>query len=227
VQCSAVQCSVVRSPGIHGVISFQSCYFVAAASRMGGGNKGCNSQKVKRPKVKGFKLEWLDQTIEGSKTSLWLKPDVSVSSRALCTVCPAPCSINTNEGWAAVKQHGKSKKHVKYLEMSQSNPNFQQVDNSSPSIVQSIAKMVEQKEVTEKMTDKRLRSQIIYVASAVYHGCSRLIIECQAEIFPKIFPGSFNCLTTKTWNLKRNKFGYFATHGLYPFFHGKIIQVRY
>ena len=115
---------------------------VTAVSRMGGGKKGCNSQKVKRTKVKSFKLEWLDETIAGNKTSLWLKPDVSDSGRALCTVCPAPCSINTIEGWAAVKQHGKTKKHEKYLKMSQSNPNFQQIDNSSPSIVQSIGKMV-------------------------------------------------------------------------------------
>ena len=108
---------------------------VTAVSRMGGGKKGCNSQKVKRTKVKSFKLEWLDETIAGNKTSLWLKPDVSDSGRALCTVCPAPCSINTIEGWAAVKQHGKTKKHEKYLKMSRSNPNFQQIDNSSPSIV--------------------------------------------------------------------------------------------
>ena len=58
---------------------------VTAVSRMGGGKKGCNSQKVKRTKVKSFKLEWLDETIAGNKTSLWLKPDVSDSGRALCT----------------------------------------------------------------------------------------------------------------------------------------------
>lgn len=186
---------------------------------------GAGGNKKARIKVKRFKPEWLDQTIEGSKASLWLKPDVSDSGRALCTVCPAPCYFKINEGWAAVKQHGKYKKHMDNLKMSQTNPEFQQVDNSSPSIIQGIAKMVELKEVTEKMTDKRLRGQIIYVASAMYHGCSRLIIECQAEIFPKIFPASFNCLTTKTWDLKRTKFGYFATHGLYPFFHGKIVKV--
>ena len=91
---------------------------------------GAGGNKKARIKVKRFKPEWLDQTIEGSKASLWLNPDVSDSGRALCTVCPAPCYFKINEGWAAVKQHGKYKKHMDNLKMSQTNPEFEQVDNS-------------------------------------------------------------------------------------------------
>ena len=84
---------------------------VTAVSRMGGGKKGCNSQKVKRTKVKSFKLEWLDETIAGNKTSLWLKPDVSDSGRALCTVCPAPCVCGGGEGGGTVNSFQGTGQH--------------------------------------------------------------------------------------------------------------------
>ena len=51
------------------------------------------AKKLWRPrerllKVKSFKHEWLQKSISGSRTSLWLKPHPTTSKKALCTVCP-------------------------------------------------------------------------------------------------------------------------------------------
>ena len=103
-------------------------------------------------------------------------------------MCPALCSLNINEGWSAVKQHGKYKKHKEHLERSQTNPEFRQVDNSSPSIIQSIAKMVEQKEVAEKMTDKRLRGQIIMWLPPCTTGAAGSSSSVRRRYSPRYFP---------------------------------------
>ena len=53
-----------------------SLYRVVILCSSVGRMAGAGGNKKARIKVKRFKPEWLDQTIEGSKASLWLKPDV-------------------------------------------------------------------------------------------------------------------------------------------------------
>ena len=87
--------------------------------------------------------------------------------------------------------------------------------------------------------EKALRSQVVYTAYMMYHGASGNFIDCQAAVFPQLFDDS---KLTKIWDircieligfkyflilifLRRTKASYFATHGLYPFFHGKTVEV--
>ena len=65
---------------------------------------GRNTHRVKR-----FLPEWLEQTIEGMSMRLWLKPDPENQQRAICLMCPGPCSFSISEGFTAIIQHNKGK----------------------------------------------------------------------------------------------------------------------
>jgi len=69
--------------------------------------------------------------------------------------------------------------------------------------------------------EKALRAQVVYTAEMMYHGASGNFIDCQAAVFPQLFDDS---KLTKNWNIRRTKASYFATHGLYPYFHAKTVQ---
>jgi hypothetical protein len=96
----------------------------------GGGDKAGNRIRKKRSKlkVKYFKREWMHQTIDGAKVTLWLQPDPKNKGNFLCTVCPGGVSRSCNEGWAAIRQHCRGKSHKENLEKSQTNPDFKQVE---------------------------------------------------------------------------------------------------
>ena len=80
-------------------------------SRPVGGGQMKKPRGKRSQKVKSFLKSWLEQSIEGTKTSLWLKPDPANSLRAVCTVCPAVTSFSINEGWKAIIQHNNGKQH--------------------------------------------------------------------------------------------------------------------
>ena len=68
------------------VISFQSCNSVTGVGMIAGGNKRCNSIKVK---LKCFKLEWLNQTIEQDVADInvsYLTEELLVEKRMLTSV---------------------------------------------------------------------------------------------------------------------------------------------
>ena len=69
--------------------------------------------------------------------------------------------------------------------------------------------------------EKALRAQVVYTAEMMYHGASGNFIDCQAAVFPQLFDDS---KLTKNWNIRRTKASYFATHGLYPYFHAETVQ---
>ena len=56
-------------------------------------------KKYRTVKVKKFINSWLDEYIDGVKTSTWLRPDPEHIDRALCLVCLAPCSFSINGGF--------------------------------------------------------------------------------------------------------------------------------
>ena len=92
-------------------------------------------KKYRTVKVKKFINSWLDEYIDGVKTSTWLRPDPEHIDRALCLVCPAPCSFSINGGFKVVRQHCQGKRHQEFLIKSQNDPKFRRIDNSSPSIL--------------------------------------------------------------------------------------------
>ena len=80
-------------------------------------------RKKALPKVVSFRPAWLDENIEGTKVSMWLRPDPSDKGRGTCTLCPAPNSFSINEGLKAVKQHFSTAKHQRFLTASQTESN--------------------------------------------------------------------------------------------------------
>ena len=66
-----------------------------------------------------------------------------------------------------------------------------------------------------------LVSQVHYTAAMMYHGAGRLVVDCQADLMPHLFPDS---MVAKVYDIRRTKLVYFATHGLYPYFHEKLVQ---
>jgi hypothetical protein len=81
---------------------------------------GCAAGKKRKMavKVSSFIPGWLDKAIDGHKVSVWLKPDPEKKGKA------------TN-------------KHQENLNASQTNPEFHQVDNSAPKIIDGLKKMQE------------------------------------------------------------------------------------
>ena len=85
-----------------------------------------------------------------------------------------------------------------------------------------------------------LVSQVRYTAASMYHGAGRTAIDCQAGLFPHLFQDSKvakvydirfivmfkNSLAFKLKFSRRTKLTYFATHGLYPYFHDKLVKVN-
>ena len=106
---------------------------------------GCAAGKKRKMavKVSSFIPGWMDKAIDGNKVSVWLKPDPEKKGKAICTLCPAPNSFSINEGWKAIKQHSDTNKHQENLNASQTNPEFHQVDNSAPKIIDGLKKMQE------------------------------------------------------------------------------------
>jgi len=96
-------------------------------------------------KVKSFKHEWLQKSISGSRTSLWLKSHPTTSNKALCTVCPKVMreGFSTNEGWKAVIQHGTGAKHLEQLKQSQENPLWRKPGTKPVKITEGLKKMEE------------------------------------------------------------------------------------
>ena len=180
---------------------------------MSGGRKSA-------PKVKGFRGEWLHMTIDGTKASLWLKPSKD-TGRALCSLCPAPNSFSINEGWKAVKQHFSTKMHQNNLIAAQTRPDFQQVNEDVPKIADGLKKMEELQQVQVGRKEKLLIAQIKYTAASMFHGSSGSVVDCDANLMPHLFHDS---QVVKLWDIRRTKLTYFATHGLYPYFHGKTVQ---
>ena len=77
----------------------------------------------KNYKVKRFKPEWLQETLDDIKVSTWLNADPSDPRKGKCTVCPAPTdspfygsSFSIAEGFSAIRSHSKSKIHQKAIE---------------------------------------------------------------------------------------------------------------
>ena len=182
---------------------------------MGGG------VKKRGVKVAKFLSSWLANAIEGHKVSVWLKPDVENKSRAICTLCPAPNSFSIHEGWKAVKQHSNTAKHKENLEASQTNPEFKQVDHTAPKITAGLKKMHELNKQQNAQKEEILVSQVHYTAAMMYHGAGRMVVDCQADLMPHLFPDS---KVAKVYDIRRTKLLYFATHGLYPYFHDKLVK---
>ena len=184
---------------------------------------GCAAGKKRKRavKVSSFIPGWLDKAIDGNKVSVWLKPDPEKKGKATCTLCPAPNSFSINEGWKAIKQHSDTNKHQENLNASQTNPEFHQVDNSAPKIIDGLKKMQELNKKQNAKKEAVLVSQVHYTAAMMYHGAGRLVVDCQADLMPHLFPDS---MVAKVYDIRRTKLVYFATHGLYPYFHEKLVK---
>lgn len=48
------------------------------------------------------------------------------------------------------------------------------------------------------------------------------MVDCQADLLPSLFSKD---VKVHNWDLRRTKFNYVTTHGLYPFFHAKMVKV--
>ena len=175
----------------------------------------------KRIKVARFLPVWLDRTIDGHRVSLWLLPDPNDKGRACCSLCPKPNSFSITEGFKSVNQHYSTAKHKENLKSAQQNPEFKQVDQSSPQIFDGFKKMHELSQAKNAKTEAVLVSQVQYTACMMYHGVARGSVDCQPEMFPHLFPDS---KIAKVYDIKRTKLTYFATHGLYPYFHSKLVK---
>ena len=95
-----------------------------AAHKTGDNRKDAGGKITKKRKRK---KSWMLNTINGTKVSLWLKPDPKNLARAICCVCPAVTSFSINEGWSHIVQHNKGKLHNEKLLESQTDPLFKQV----------------------------------------------------------------------------------------------------
>ena len=108
-------------------------------------DKAKKKPRQRQSKVKSFKHEWLQKSISGSKTSLWLKPHPTSSNKALCTVCPKSTrdGFSINEGWKAVMQHGTGVKHREQLKQCLENPMWKKPGTEPVKITEGLQKMAE------------------------------------------------------------------------------------
>ena len=99
--------------------------------------------------------------------------------------------------------------------------NILKVDHSAPKIFEGLKKMEELHKQKNVNKERLLVSQIKYTACMMYHGVAGPSIDCQAGMFSRLFPDSN---IAKVYDIRRTKLTYFATHGLYPYFHDKLVQ---
>ena len=136
-------------------------------NRMTGGGK-VKSRKRSATKVKSFKREWLEKSINGIKTDLWLKPDATNPQIGVCTVCPALTRFSVNEGWSAIVQHNKGKQHQAELEKSQADPEPRQ-KKTQQLLTEGLKKMEERGKVQLGNKEALLVAQTRYAFSMAYH----------------------------------------------------------
>ena len=126
----------------------------------------------------------------------WCTSDPRNKTRAKCLLCS--CTISITEGFSAITKHFHVKKHQERQEDSQKNPNFQwptkQLD-----MFEGIATMEEQAREGRKKEEQKLVAQLRMVMAYWFHGCSRSMFNCSADLFPKIFQP---CEVLKIWDLR-------------------------
>jgi len=151
-------------------------------------------------KVKSFKHEWLQKSISGSRTSLWLKPHPTTSNKALCTVCP---------------------KHLEQLKQSQENPLWRKPGTKPVKITEGLKKMEEVSKRQKGAEEELLVKQTKLTFSLMFHSASGLLVDCSNRMIPALF--GKDC-SAKAWDMGRTKYTYFGTHGLLPFFQGRMVD---
>jgi hypothetical protein len=180
--------------------------------------EGSSKESVKKSvkkrmkiKVKSFKKEWIENCNEGSKVSMWLKPNSKIPGNFFCSVCPGGGQGYTHqEGWASIKQHGKGKLHKKNLELSQTNPEFKQANISATPSASKCLEMMKEADQRQTMgKEEALVAQVRYSFAMMAHGASGVLVDCQAELIPELFNRDSR---VKIWDIKRTKFGYTGTN---------------
>lgn len=186
-------------------------------------DKAKKKPQQRQSKVKSFKHEWLQKSISGSKTSLWLKPHPTCSNKALCTVCPKSTrdGFSINEGWKAVMQHGTGVKHGEQLKQCQENPMWKKPGTEPVKITEGLQKMVELSKRQKGAEEELLVKQTKLAFSMMFHNASGLLVDCSNKMIPALF--GKDC-AAKAWDMGRTKLTYFGTHGLLPFFQGNMVD---
>ena len=192
-------------------------------------------EKRTGPKVKGFKLEWLTQEVDGILIRSWCVSDPSDPGRAKCLVCPPPrnkpaLTFSIGEGFSALRTHGRGKIHTKCYENSQNDQNH----NEGPALSQMYIEtaMRNQEEINKhqrKLEEQVLSSHIQFSYSLHSHGLPSSFFTCFSEIVPKLFPDSeiakkWGSSGTRT-GMRSTKGDYFCTHGLHPFLLEELLQI--
>ena len=187
------------------------------------------------PKVKGFKLDWLTQEVDGIPVKSWCVSDPSDPGRAKCLVCPPPknkpaLTFSIGEGFSALRTHGRGKIHSKSYENCQNDQNHNEGPVLSQMYIETALK--NQEEITKqqrKLEEQVLASHIQFSYSLHSHGLPSSFFTCFSRIVQKLFPdspiaqkwGSPGTLT----GLRATKGDYFCTHGLHPFLLEELLQI--
>ena len=185
----------------------------------------CKKKNNKKTyKVKRFKPEWLQETLDEIKVSTWLIADPSDQQKGKCTVCPAPTdspfygrSFSIAEGFSAIRSHSKSKIHHKAIE----EPNNNQEDAAEQMRIEQALKNQEELSRKERKEQEAIiHGQIAFANMLHFHGAPSQLFTCFAKSAPTFFLDS---QIAKKWasggkhGFRATKADYFLTHGLYPY----------
>lgn len=183
----------------------------------------------KKPhRVKGFKVEWLKEELDAVLVSSWCIADPTDTTRARCTICPAPqskptgfCSFSITEGGSAIKQHFETKRHQKAALVDVNQNNSRQISIETG--------MKNQLEINKKAATEDvnvLKGQIVFANMLHHHGIPSSLFTCFADSVTRIFPDSniARRWSTGQTGFRSTKGDYFATYGIYPYQLKKLVS---
>ncbi|CAM4842632.1 unnamed protein product [Rotaria magnacalcarata] len=175
-----------------------------------------------------FSHNWLNRTdTEGRNVNTWLKQGDSISTFkcTLCKTCDLDCS---NQGWAAIVQHMKTKLHLENMPSLKNNSiisieSLKQPTSSTDGVI-SIPQLKlgnTKRPITFDFQEKVTKAEAVWALTVAQRGYSFNSRDEIGDVFRHMFPDS---KIAQEFSMQSRKTSYVLSHGLGSYFHQELVK---
>ncbi|CAF4117335.1 unnamed protein product [Rotaria magnacalcarata] len=175
-----------------------------------------------------FSHNWLNRTdTEGRNVNTWLKQGDSISTFkcTLCKTCDLDCS---NQGWAAIVQHMKTKLHLENMPSLKNNSiisieSLKQPTSSTDGVI-SIPQLKlgnTKRPITFDFQEQVTKAEAVWALTVAQRGYSFNSRDEIGDVFRHMFPDS---KIAQEFSMQSRKTSYVLSHGLGSYFHQELVK---